>query len=350
MNEAVDNMGDSLLTLKDVDNEINELLNISLSRTSDNNSISTALNVAYPDQDYDINEDIITLYKNATGNSDTAGMTQKAIKELVNTTKLELQQLIENSSGGSSGGSSEGGTTNLGPGNAGLVVVVDENGNIIAGSVLETSIIEALIKTDTYSLNDATGVSFDYENRIYEKTQEGSSFNVNYNNFPMFGGRMRCNVDDNGQIIAWYGDSNYAEDGSNGQVMVYQPKFYYQRLPISTRNLQTGKVIRKESLILSPTEQTSFKLHPMFINESGEEVDYVLFSAYEGCAQKAATNEYVLDDNAQLNFDTDKLSSIAGAKPVSGAKNALNFANAEKLAKNRGNGWHITNLAFESVN
>jgi hypothetical protein len=37
----------------------------------------------------------------------------------------------------------------------------------------------------------------------------------------MYGGRMRCNVTDNGTITAFYGDSNYKEDGSNGQVMVY---------------------------------------------------------------------------------------------------------------------------------
>jgi hypothetical protein len=43
----------------------------------------------------------------------------------------------------------------------------------------------------------------------------------------MYGGRMRCNVTDDGTITAFYGDSNYADDGSNGQVMVYQPKFYY---------------------------------------------------------------------------------------------------------------------------
>jgi len=34
--------------------------------------------------------------------------------------------------------------------------------------------------------------------------------------------------------------------------MVYQPKFYYQRVPINTTNGLMGKVIHKESLIISP--------------------------------------------------------------------------------------------------
>jgi len=32
----------------------------------------------------------------------------------------------------------------------------------------------------------------------------------------MYGGRKVCNVADDGTILAWYGDSNFKEDGSNG--------------------------------------------------------------------------------------------------------------------------------------
>jgi hypothetical protein len=32
----------------------------------------------------------------------------------------------------------------------------------------------------------------------------------------MYGNRRRCNVLDDGTITAWYGDSNFKEDGSNG--------------------------------------------------------------------------------------------------------------------------------------
>jgi len=34
--------------------------------------------------------------------------------------------------------------------------------------------------------------------------------------YTMYGGRKRCNVSDNGTITAFYGEANYANDGSNG--------------------------------------------------------------------------------------------------------------------------------------
>ena len=37
---------------------------------------------------------------------------------------------------------------------------------------------------------------------------------------------------DDGTIVAYYGDEGYTEDGSNGQVMVFQPKFYYKVVPL----------------------------------------------------------------------------------------------------------------------
>ena len=160
---------------------------------------------------------------------------------------------------------------------------------------------------------------------------------------------MRCNVGDNGYINAFYGDTNYKEDGSNGQVMIYQPKFYYQRVPIKTDSITTGNVIRKESIIISATPQAGLKIHPLFINENGEEVDYVLLPAYESCYYSVDRAQYDLNDSNAIDFTKDKLSSIAGAKPISGLNKNLTVTSAEQLAQNRGEGWHITNLACESA-
>ena len=33
-------------------------------------------------------------------------------------------------------------------------------------------------------------------------------------------------------VNAYYGDAGYIENGSNGQVMVEQPKFYYKMVPL----------------------------------------------------------------------------------------------------------------------
>lgn len=270
------------------------------------------------------------------GDNEDGSMTQKAIKAYVTNT-------ISNAT--ISGG---GGSSNLGSENAGAVVVVGEDGQIISSSATEQSLIEALIRSGVYTAKNALGLNIDYENKSIGRTQEATN-STNFSTYSMYGGRMRCNVADDGTITAFYGDNNYKEDGSNGQVMVYQPKFYYQRIPINTTNSAVGKIIHKESFIISPTAQSGFKLHPAFINEEGDELDYILLSAYEGCAYDVSESTYLTQDNSGIDFNNDKLSSIANVKPISGEHNELTIDKAEKLATNRGEGWHITTMESYSV-
>lgn len=228
------------------------------------------------------------------------------------------------------GGSGEASSINLGPENAGNVVIIGPDGNIIAGDTSEMSIIEALIKAGAYVAKDALGIEVDYENKSVARTQDAVSLTMgaDFNGYKMYGGRMRCNVADDGFINAFYGDENYRDDGSNGQVMVYQPKFYYQRIPIKTEKNLIGKIIRKESILISETEQSGFKLHPLFKNTDGEELEYVLLPAYDG------------------SIINNKLTSVADQKPASN----ITVVQAEQYAQNRGSGWHMTNMAAESAN
>jgi len=64
--------------------------------------------------------------------------------------------------------------------------------------------------------------------------------------------------------------------------MVYQPKFYYQRTPLSVDTAVKGQIVRRESIIISAVKQAGFKLHPIFDDGEGGELDYILFSAYDG--------------------------------------------------------------------
>ncbi len=117
----------------------------------------------------------------------------------------------------------------------------------------------------------------------------------------MYGGRKRCNVADNGTITAYYGDTNYADDGTNGQVMVYQPKFYYKVVPLKLeKNVDTGigYHIRKANYYVSDTPKAGFKPHPAFYDENGNEVDYILYSAYEGVLKKASDTGYYNDSQS----------------------------------------------------
>lgn len=131
--------------------------------------------------------------------------------------------------------------------------------------------------------------------------------------------------------------------------MIYQPKFYYRRIPLSSRSTLVGRIVLKDSLIISGVPQTGFKLHPLFKN-GNEELDYVLLSAYEGGLYDTSANTYWTTDQAGIDFSADKLSSVAGVKPISGQNNDLTVLKAEQLATNRGAGWHITNMAAESAN
>ncbi len=150
-------------------------------------------------------------------------------------------------------------------------------------------------------------------------------------------GMRRCILNDSGEVVAYFGDPNYIEDGSIGQVMVEIPKFYY-------RTYRTSNGIRWE---ISPNNKKGFKVHPAFIGN--EELNYIYFSAYEGSIYDASSEEYLLEDEQIADFNEDKLSSIINAKPCSGTSQSLTIVNARKLANNRGEGWGIQDFTTSSA-
>lgn len=195
-----------------------------------------------------------------------------------------------------------------------------------------------------YFDDSVAGLQVDYKNSVFTRLAgaAGKTAGADFDAFPMFGGRRRCNVADDGTINAYYGDEGYTEDGSNGQVMLYQPKFYYLVCPIETEPISTGLGyhLRKANYYVSSAKRAGFKLHPAFYDASGNEVDYILLSAYEGCLWDASENAYNINDAQVVDTSADKLSSIAGAKPSSGLTQSLTRQNIEQLAQNRGIGWH----------
>ena len=196
--------------------------------------------------------------------------------------------------------------------------------------------------------DDIVGVQVDYKNKTF--TRIAGAVNLtngeDFDRFSMFGGRRRCNVADDGTIVAWYGDPDYKEDGSMGQVMVYQPKFYYLVCPVVYDPIDTGigYHLRKANYYVSEKARAGFRLHPAFYDANGNEIDYFLTSAYEGSIWDAdggdGTGAYLLNDEQVMNTAADKFCSIAGVKPASGIVQSLTRPNIELLAQNRGDGWH----------
>lgn len=203
--------------------------------------------------------------------------------------------------------------------------------------------------------DDVLGLQADFENNSFKRLSAAENLiaGSDFDAFGMYGGRKRCNVADDGSIVAYYGDAEYTEDGSNGQVMVYQPKFYYKVVPVKLENTdtETGYCMRKVNYYICEKPKVGFKLHPAFYDENGNEINYVLYSAYEGCIFSEAEGRYLLDDEQGLtDLNVDKISSIANAKPVSGNPQNLSRNNIEKMAENRGSGWHGEGIKTLSAN
>lgn len=207
--------------------------------------------------------------------------------------------------------------------------------------------------------NISTSRTINYENDTTSTT--GSVLNLRAYN--MMG---RCNVSDDGTITAYYGDTSYTEDGSNGQVMVYIPKFYY-KVNITDKQLvdstkpEYGYDIHEATYSISDIQLDGYKLHPAFINAAGNEVDYVLCSAFEGSTYDASASVYNTNDAQTVDFTAstgDLLASIGyvnnggttvHVKPASGLTQSFTRPNSMTIAKNRGAGWYALTFKLASA-
>ena len=192
--------------------------------------------------------------------------------------------------------------------------------------------------------DDIVGIQVDYKNKTFKRLAGAANLTKgsDFDKFTMFGGRKRCNVADDGSIVAWYDDADYKEDGSMGQVMVYQPKFYYLVCPVVYDPIETGigYHLRKANYYVSEKPRAGFRLHPAFYDANGNEIDYFLTSAYEGSIWDADGDAYLLQDEQVMNAGGDKFSSISGARPASGSTQGLTRTAIEQMAQNRGANWH----------
>lgn len=209
-----------------------------------------------------------------------------------------------------------------------------------------------------YTDEDIVGLCVDYENKTFTRLAGavGLSQGADFDKFTMYGGRKRCNVLDDGTITAYYGDEGYVEDGSNGQVMVYQPAFYYKVVPLKLgKNTDSGigYHLRKVNYYVSSKPKTGFKLHPAFYDENGNAINYILFSADEGSMYDVSAGAYVNDnvDESIIYEDGDLLCSVAKKKPISGLRKGIGTkSNLEQMAQNRGSGWHLETIKATSAN
>lgn len=207
--------------------------------------------------------------------------------------------------------------------------------------------------------DDIFGVEVDFQNRKFTRLggAVGRNSGAGFDTLAPWGGRYRCNLTDAGVEVAKYGDAGYTETGAltqaitigddtyavgtQVQVMVKQPKFYYKVVPLKVEKIADGNGyhMRKARYYISPRPKLGFKLHPLFKGEK----DFVYVAAYEGSLYDVSASAYILDDSQVADFTAstgDKLCSIANAKPLSGLTQDATRRKVGILAENRGTGWY----------
>lgn len=157
------------------------------------------------------------------------------------------------------------------------------------------------------------GVTVDYANKTYTKINGNANGDVN--NLKCYKNRIRCNLQDDGTVTAYYGETSYDNSGNeNLQVMVEQPVAYY-----SLQNVElNGNNITKADYLIADGPIEGFEVHPAFTMTDGISInDKIYINAYEA------------------TLSNDKLSSIAGSTPYTNATRAT----FRTKASNRGSNW-----------
>ena len=161
-------------------------------------------------------------------------------------------------------------------------------------------------------LGDAVGLA--------ANAHKGSVSDVtnDFDNIYPWSGIKTCNIDADGNVLAYLGEPSFARDGTNGDVMVEIPKFYYKRV-------KTGIA---EEFWICGTKLPGYELHPLFI-DNGKEVSKVFHSVYNASSFTDETDNKV------------KLQSITGVQP----RVRTTRAAFRTYARNKGAVWGIEDIS-----
>lgn len=143
-----------------------------------------------------------------------------------------------------------------------------------------------------------------------------------FDNIYPWSGMKRCNVNESGDILAYEGDPNFKLDGTNGDVMVEIPKFYYKRTKAGTI----------EEWWICGVKLPGYELHPLFMDD-GKEMSKVFHSCYNASAYTDETDNKV------------KLRSASGDEP----KTRTTMASFRTYARNKGSIWGMEDLTCISA-
>jgi len=139
-----------------------------------------------------------------------------------------------------------------------------------------------------------------------------------FDKMPIYKDIRRCNLAVDGTVTAYEGDQAFSFDGSNGDVMVEIPVFYYK--------VENDEQAQKYRYFVSDQPADGFAPHPAFARPMGT-VDRIYVGAYELALGSAGTVTYAV--------------SRSGLMP----RHTFSRAGARHMARNKGEGWCINDFA-----
>ena len=178
-----------------------------------------------------------------------------------------------------------------------------------------------------YTENDIYGLEVDFENNKFTRLAgaKNRTPGASFDNLGPWNRRRCILAEEDGQVLAYYGEPGYITTGNltqaitkNGKtypvgtrvnVMVEQPKFYYRVVPlkiISKNNCD--QILKKARYYISATPHNGFTIHPAFINSNNKIVDKIYLSAYDNSIYSYASSSTPLTSN---------LASVSGQLPCS---------------------------------
>lgn len=165
------------------------------------------------------------------------------------------------------------------------------------------------------------GVTVDFINQTITRIADSDDIDSLY----CYNHRIRCNLDNDGNVIARYGDGNYDNMGNeNLQVMVEQPIVYVK---VDNVELQSdGRSLKKCNYYIADGPMEGYSIHWAF-NVDGDIYKNIYLNAFEGTI---VNNKLCSYNNGQTAYNSGTIS------------NALTYA------ANRGSIWRMmTKLVYD---
>jgi len=198
------------------------------------------------------------------------------------------------------------------------------------------------IKKDIELLGDVYGIKVTDTGSDFVVERIGKDVTqVDFDNIAPWKDMRRCNLADDLTVNAYYGDPTFAYDGTNGQVMVEIPRFFWKAYDVAGENAIV--------YLVSPVQKEGFELYPAF-QDGYQTYENLYIGAFEAGLYDSSAGSYV-GDGVTYDYANDIMASVAGVQPLSGNSNHLDIAEARQLAENRGSGWSLQYYtAREAIN